>query len=277
MVAIDRQTTSAILSSVCAATRGDNVPMPSTTELDSHANMVVVGRQASIISESGIHAEVKPFSDDCGTLERIPIVDAAIGYDCPTTSKTYILIVRNALYVKSMDHNLIPPFVMREAGLQVNDVPRIHCGNDITQDSHCIVANGETHLRIPLRLRGIFSFFPSRALEPSEIENCEEMDCVCLTPEGREWDPNTSFWDDEEAKFLNQSGELIWPPPPKRRKLLIPDDPDWLEINRPQSWVAIRLVAGRQGSNSDTTSLRSSASSLKNRRTSSWIIEGRRE
>ncbi len=185
------------------------MPTPSTTELDSHANMVVVGRQASIISESWIHAKVKPFSNDCGTLERIPIINAAIGYDCLTTSKTYILIVRNALYVKSMEHNLIPPFVMREAGLQVNDVPRIHCGTNITQDLHCIVANGETHLRIPLRLHGIFSFFPSQALEPSEIENCEEMECVCLTPEGRDWDPNTSSWDDEEAKFLNHSGDQI--------------------------------------------------------------------
>ena len=186
VVTIDNQTTSAIMSSVCAATRGDNAPTPSTTELDSHANMVVVGRQASIISQSGIHAEVKPFSNDCGTLERIPIVDAAIGYDCPITSKTYILIVRNALYVKSMEHNLIPPFVMREAGLTVNDVPRIHCGTNVTKDSHCIVASGEVHLRIPLRLRGVFSFFPSRALEPSEIENCDEMECVCLTPEGKD-------------------------------------------------------------------------------------------
>jgi hypothetical protein len=39
--------------------------------------------------------------------------------------KTYLLIVRNALHVPSMQHNLIPPFIMREAGLVVNDVPKM--------------------------------------------------------------------------------------------------------------------------------------------------------
>ena len=61
--------------------------------------MVVVGRQASIISESGVHAEVKAFANDCGTLDKVPIVDAALAYGCPLTSKTYVLIVRNALFV----------------------------------------------------------------------------------------------------------------------------------------------------------------------------------
>ena len=68
VVAVDRGTSCAILSAVFATTVGDNEPLASATELDSHANMVVVGRQATIISESGIHAEVKAFTDDCGTL-----------------------------------------------------------------------------------------------------------------------------------------------------------------------------------------------------------------
>ena len=29
-------------------------------------------------------------------------------------------MMRNALYVPSMPHNLIPPFIMREAGIVVN-------------------------------------------------------------------------------------------------------------------------------------------------------------
>jgi hypothetical protein len=53
-----------------------------TTELDTHANMVVVGRQATIISRSGRNAEVWAFSNECSKLEEVPIVDAAIAYDC---------------------------------------------------------------------------------------------------------------------------------------------------------------------------------------------------
>ena len=158
----------AIVAGVSATTVGADDNDYSTTELDSHANMAVVGRQASIISRSSTFAEVSAFSDDCNKLEKVPIVDAAFAYDCPKAMRSFLLIVRNALYVPSMKHNLIPPFVMREAGLTVNDVPRIHCGREVTRESHSIIAEGNVDLRIPLRLRGIFSCFPSRALTREE-------------------------------------------------------------------------------------------------------------
>ena len=48
------------MSAVHATTVGkSSVPLEdSTTELDSHANMVVVGEQATVISDSGTYAEV---------------------------------------------------------------------------------------------------------------------------------------------------------------------------------------------------------------------------
>ena len=49
----------------------------------------------------------------------IPIVDAAVQYDCPFTGNIYILVLRNALYVPAMDNHLIPPFIMREASITV--------------------------------------------------------------------------------------------------------------------------------------------------------------
>ena len=120
----------------------------STTELDSHANMCVVGRQATIIHRTSKHAEVRAFTKECQTLRRVPIVDAAFAYDCPATMKTYILIARNDLHVPSMDHNLIPPFIMREAGITVNDKARIHCGEEMDRNSHCIVSQ-DGRMRIP--------------------------------------------------------------------------------------------------------------------------------
>ena len=112
-----------------------------TTQLDSHANMVVVGSQATVFGQSGRSADVKPFSNDCSKLESVPIVDAAVAYDCPYSMKTFILTVRNALHVKSMANNLVPPFILREAGLLVNDVPRIHTKpEELTNETHCIVS-----------------------------------------------------------------------------------------------------------------------------------------
>ena len=54
-----------------------------TTELDSHANMVVIDAQGTIIQKTGRYADVNAFSSDVGALSRVTIVDAAVAYDCP--------------------------------------------------------------------------------------------------------------------------------------------------------------------------------------------------
>ena len=47
--------------------------------------MVVVGKYATIINQSGKSANVRPFSSDCSKLEAVPIVDAVVEYDIPHT------------------------------------------------------------------------------------------------------------------------------------------------------------------------------------------------
>ena len=56
-----------------------------------------------------------------------------------------------------MKYNPIPPFIFREAGFLVNDVPRIQC-QTATKDSHTIISE-DGDLRIPFRLHGVFSYF----------------------------------------------------------------------------------------------------------------------
>ena len=97
-----------------------------STHLDSHANMTVAGRHATLINKSGKSADVRPFSKDFSKMIAVPIVDVAIAYDCPYSRITEILIFKNALYIPLTNQNLVPPFIMREAGLIVNDIPRIH-------------------------------------------------------------------------------------------------------------------------------------------------------
>ena len=97
----------------------------SRTELDSHTNMPVVGKHAYIIAETGKKVDVSPFTPDYKPL-TVPLVDATIKYDNPYNGKSYILVLRNALYVPSMDNNLIPPFMLRALWVTVNDVPKIH-------------------------------------------------------------------------------------------------------------------------------------------------------
>ena len=127
------------------------------TELDSHANMLVFGSQCYIISQSSREAMVNAFSDLVGSINNVTIVDVAVVYDCLTTQRTYIIIARNILHVPSMKHNLIIPFVMREAVLVVKDTAMIHVKDPSHEDDS--IYDEKTGLRIRLQLSRVFSYF----------------------------------------------------------------------------------------------------------------------
>ena len=138
----------------------ENYSGQSATELDSHANMAVAGANVSIISKSGLVATVTPFSDDLPPMDNVEIGDVAIAYDDPRTGVTYILIIRNALLIPTMTHNLIPPFLIQEAGLFLDETPKIHViVPNVTNHS---IIDHESGMHIHLDLDGIFSHFPTR-------------------------------------------------------------------------------------------------------------------
>ena len=80
-------------------------------QLDSHANMVALGKQCYIIAKQDDKCEVSAFVGDVGTLKSVDVVDACLAYDCIKTGKTILLVFRNALYIPNMKHHLIPPFI----------------------------------------------------------------------------------------------------------------------------------------------------------------------
>jgi hypothetical protein len=86
-------------------------------------------------------------------------VDAAVQYDCPYDGQSYILVIRNALHVPSMKNTLIPPFMLREADIRVQDMPKIQA-NEPSVDDHSLCFP-ETSFRIPLSLWGMFSYLPT--------------------------------------------------------------------------------------------------------------------
>ena len=100
---------------ICTASSsssGEDFEHISATELDSHADSPVVGKYCHIIENKGKTAKVSGFTSDLGKPLTVPIVTAAIAYDCEFTGETNILIVHNALYFKQMEVNLIPPMMM---------------------------------------------------------------------------------------------------------------------------------------------------------------------
>ena len=126
----------------------------STTELESHANIIVVGKQAFVFSHIGQSVNVEEFTEEVGGISKVPIFDAVIVYNCPHTGETFLLVVRNDLCIPVMDHNILPPFILLEAGLVVNDTPKIHIDDPSVEFNS--IFDVETRLRIPLRLSGIF-------------------------------------------------------------------------------------------------------------------------
>ena len=82
------------------------------TELDSHANIAVIGCNARVIATSDMTCDVRDFSPDISPL-KVKIVDAAVEYRCLYTGVDYILVIRNGLHFPAMEDSLIPPFIMR--------------------------------------------------------------------------------------------------------------------------------------------------------------------
>ena len=173
----------------------------SRTELDSHANMPVVEKHVYIIAETGKKVDVSLFTPDYKPL-TVPLVDATIKYDNPYNGKSYILVLHNALYVPSMDNNLIPPFMLREMGVTVNDIPKIH-KEDPTVDDHAITFM-ETGFRIPLSLWGIFSYFPTSKPTHDDLLNPNEV--YILSP--ATWNPHSDAYSTNEESMLDWEGNM---------------------------------------------------------------------
>ena len=88
------------------------------------------------------------------------------------------------------------PFILRESGLVVSDMPKIHIDDPSVED-HSIF-DVETRLRIPLRISGILSVFQMRILNEEEIDNVEHYPSVLFSSYSKKWDPY------DDSYYLNE-------------------------------------------------------------------------
>jgi Reverse transcriptase (RNA-dependent DNA polymerase) len=209
------------IAAIIASTKRqlDDPSDESRTELDSHANMAVVGRHAYVIARSGRSVDVSPFTPEYQPLTA-ELVDAAVAYTDPYTGQVYILVLRNAIAMESMVNNLIPPFMMREAGIVCNDIPKIHV-SDPSEEDHAIIFK-ETGLRIPLSLWGTFSYFITTKPTHEMLLNPEEV--YMLTP--THWNPHSDAYAYNEESMLDWEGNIKEKRLREHRVVLddIPDD-----------------------------------------------------
>ena len=127
------------------------------------------------------------FSSEVQGMSKVPVVDAVVAYDCPLTSESYLLVMQNALHILRTKHGLIPTFNIWEAGLNISEVTKIHCDEPTVED-HSIY-DFLTKVEIPLKLDGILSYLPTQALRLDEIQRCDKIEHVFLSPDAKTWYP----------------------------------------------------------------------------------------
>ena len=164
--------------------------------------MPVVGQHAYVISDTGKMADVTPYTPDYEPMQVL-IVDAAVQYDCPYSGQSYILVIHNALHVPMMRNNLLPPFMLREAGIQVSDMPKIQV-DDPSEKDHSIYFP-ETNFRIPLSLWGTFSYFLTSKPTAEYMKEAEEV--YMLTPS--QWNPHCNAYATNEENMLDWEGNMV--------------------------------------------------------------------
>lgn len=186
----------------------DGVNTVYATELDSHADSQVVGRGARVLEHAGQTVKASDFSGELGSAIKVPVVHAAVAYDCEITGKTHILVIHNALNLRSMTTNLIPPFppfMMRLAGLHVNECPKFLSQNPSIND-HSVYFPA-ANVRFPFQLEGIVSYLSTRIPTDQELGDCVG-EYLLLTLNSKDWDPHAETYKDQEFGMTNYRGEM---------------------------------------------------------------------
>ena len=106
-------------------------------------------------------------------------------------------MVRNALHVPSMDHNLSLPLIMRSSSVIINNDLKIH-REDPTVEDHCILFD-QSDLRTPLKLNGVFSHFHTTIPSEREIHECEKL---FLTPDSSDLNTHCQSYEINEQSMF---------------------------------------------------------------------------
>ena len=167
--------------------------------------MYVLGRHCYLLSNvnQARTVDVGAFTESTGGLNKVPIFDAMLGYDCKQINQVYLLVLVNVLYIDSMEDNLIQPFILRETGLTVNERENIYCEPGMATNEDQTIKERETSLFITLQLRSVFWSFKTRT--PDE-DNVMDGVVVVMTPEGETWEPYDESYVENERSLTNTKG-----------------------------------------------------------------------
>ena len=186
--------------------------------------MIVVGKHCTVFDTTGRTCTVNAFSPSAGKVNDVPIVDAAVTYDCPIKGKTYLLLMRNVLHIPEIDHNLIPPFILREGGILVDECPKSQSINP-SIDNHSLYCR-DADLRIHFDLTNTFSSFPTRKPTHEELQTCDK---IFVTPDSTTWNPYSAHFASNEEAMLDSNYDIALYSE-KKTSLLEESSADYVEL-----------------------------------------------
>jgi hypothetical protein len=188
---------------VLTETHTDSTEHP--TDLDSHADTCVVGKNAQIVHILNKKVNVTGFDPSLGKVKDLDLVSAALAYDCSETGETVIMRIHQAVHVPTMINDLLCPMQMRANEIGVQECPKfLQEHQDDTSQALKITQDGENML-IPLALRGVVSYFPTRKPTPAEFQTCRRAE---LTFEEPEWDPSSTTFQEQEDATVDAHGRV---------------------------------------------------------------------
>ena len=128
------------------------------TELDSHADTCVLGSQALILHNFERPVRVTGYDASDGS-KTFKTVSGAVTYDDPVTGNPVMRVIHQAVYIPSLEHNLLCPMQLQLNDVSVKDIPKFML-DDPTEQDHAIVArdNEGDDITIPLSLDGVTRF-----------------------------------------------------------------------------------------------------------------------
>jgi hypothetical protein len=186
-----------------AETHSDATEHP--TDLDSHADTCVVGKNALIVHLLNKKVNVTGFDPSLGKVKDLDLVSAALAYDCPATGETVILIIHQAVHVPTMKNDLLCPMQIRVNDIEIQECPKFLLERPDDMSHALRVTQDGEELVIPLALRGVVSNFPTRKPTTAEFQSCRRVE---LTSEEPEWDPSSVTFQEQEDATVDAHGRV---------------------------------------------------------------------
>ena len=185
-----------------------NHSIESTSEMDSHADTCVVGRNVLVIHIYNQTVSVTGYDPSQAATNGLQVVSAQVAYDRPDTGQVVLLTIHQAIHVPTMEHNLLCPMQLRMNDCQVLECPKFLLSKP-TNLNHSVTARSASgeFLTIPLRLRGVTSYFPTR--KPTREDLVNAVDEFVLTDDSVEWDPHDPQYEHQEEALLDEHDQVI--------------------------------------------------------------------